>query len=76
LFREKGRVNRRHGRDEADRPSASRAFFQSGRPSSLLRQFATTDEVATLVVFVASPLPSATHGAALWAEGSVVRSIF
>jgi len=51
-------------------------FFQSVRPNSLLRRFATTDEVAALVVFVASPLASATNGAALRAEGGVVRSIF
>jgi NAD(P)-dependent dehydrogenase (short-subunit alcohol dehydrogenase family) len=50
-------------------------FFRTGRPSSLLQRFATTDEVAALVTFVASPLSSATNGAALRAEGGVVRSI-
>jgi NAD(P)-dependent dehydrogenase (short-subunit alcohol dehydrogenase family) len=50
-------------------------FFQTARPSSLLRRFATTDEVAALVAFVASPLSSATNGAALRVEGGVVRSI-
>jgi len=53
-----------------------REFFQAVRPSSLLRRFATTDEVAALVVFVASPLASAVNGAALRAEGGVLRSIF
>jgi hypothetical protein len=38
-------------------------------PSSLLQRFATTDEVAAMVAFVASPLSSATNGAALRAEG-------
>ena len=51
-------------------------FFHSARPSSLLQRFATTDEVAALVAFVASPLSSATNGAALRVEGGVVRSIF
>jgi NAD(P)-dependent dehydrogenase (short-subunit alcohol dehydrogenase family) len=51
-------------------------FFTTARPSSLLQRFATPDEVAALVVFVASPLSSATNGAALRAEGGVVRSIF
>ena len=51
-------------------------FFRTGRPSSLLQRFATTDEVAALVAFVASPLSSATNGAALRVEGGVVRSIF
>ena len=50
-------------------------FFHSARPSSLLQRFATTDEVAALVAFVASPLSSATNGAALRVEGGVVRSI-
>jgi NAD(P)-dependent dehydrogenase (short-subunit alcohol dehydrogenase family) len=51
-------------------------FFTTGRPSSLLQRFATPAEVAALVAFVASPLSSATNGAALRAEGGVVRSIF
>ena len=51
-------------------------FFHSARPSSLLQRFATTEEVAALVAFVASPLSSATNGAALRVEGGVVRSIF
>src|SRR5437660_5311908 len=52
-----------------------REFFHTVRPSSLLQRFATTDEVAALVAFVASPLSSATNGAALRVEGGVVRSI-
>ncbi len=51
-------------------------FFRSARPSSLLQRFATTDEVAAFVTFLASPLSSATNGAALRVEGGVVRSIF
>jgi NAD(P)-dependent dehydrogenase (short-subunit alcohol dehydrogenase family) len=50
-------------------------FFCSARPSSLLQRFATTDEVAALAAFVASPLSSATNGAALRVEGGLVRSI-
>ena len=51
-------------------------FFRTSRPGSLLQRFAMTEEVAALVTFVASPLSSATNGAALRAEGGVVRSIF
>src|SRR5213082_1710502 len=51
-------------------------FFSSVRPSSLLQRFATIEEVAALVAFVASPLSSATNGAALRVEGGVLRSIF
>jgi NAD(P)-dependent dehydrogenase (short-subunit alcohol dehydrogenase family) len=50
-------------------------FFTTARPTSLLKRFATPDEVAALVAFVASPLSSATNGAALRADGGVVRSI-
>jgi NAD(P)-dependent dehydrogenase (short-subunit alcohol dehydrogenase family) len=50
-------------------------FFRSVRPSSLLRRFARPDEVAPVVVFLCSPLSSATNGAALRADGGVVRSI-
>src|SRR4051794_26377750 len=50
-------------------------FFQTVRPSSLLQRFARPDEIAPLVVFLASPLSSATNGAALRAEGGVVRSM-
>jgi len=50
-------------------------FFRNVRPSSLLRRFARPEEVAALVVFLCSPLSSATNGAALRADGGVVRSI-
>jgi len=50
-------------------------FFKNIRPSSLLRRFAAPEEVAALVTFVASPLSSATNGAALRVDGGVVRSI-
>lgn len=51
-------------------------FFNSARPSSLIQRFATCEEVANLVVYVASPLASATTGAALRVDGGVVRSAF
>jgi NAD(P)-dependent dehydrogenase (short-subunit alcohol dehydrogenase family) len=51
-------------------------FFASIRPSSLLKRFATTEEVANLVVYVSSPLSSATNGSALRVDGGVVRSCF
>ncbi len=50
-------------------------FFEEVRPSSLLKRFATTDEVAALVTFIASPLSSATNGAPLRVDGGVIRSI-
>jgi NAD(P)-dependent dehydrogenase (short-subunit alcohol dehydrogenase family) len=50
-------------------------FFRSTRPNSLLQRFATPEEVASMVTYVASPLSSATNGAALRAEGGCVQSI-
>ncbi|HLZ53255.1 MAG TPA: SDR family oxidoreductase [Verrucomicrobiae bacterium] len=51
-------------------------FFKSVRPSSLIKRFATTEEVANLVVYLCSPLSSATNGAALRVDGGVVRACF
>ena len=51
-------------------------FFSSVRPSSLIKRFATPAEVATLVAFVCSPLAATITGAALRADGGVVRACF
>jgi NAD(P)-dependent dehydrogenase (short-subunit alcohol dehydrogenase family) len=41
----------------------------------LLKRMIDPKEIAALVAFVCSPLASATNGAALRADGGVVRSI-
>ena len=51
-------------------------FFEKVRPSSLIKRFASTQEVASLVAYVVSPLASATTGAALRVDGGVIRSAF
>jgi NAD(P)-dependent dehydrogenase (short-subunit alcohol dehydrogenase family) len=51
-------------------------FFQTARPSSILKRFAAPEEIAALVTFVASPLSSATNGAALRVDGGVIRSAY
>ena len=51
-------------------------FFKTIRPSSLLKRFATTEEVANLVTYVCSPLSAATNGAALRVDGGVVQACF
>src|SRR5579871_4117319 len=58
-----------------DAAGVEREFFRTARPTSLLKRFATPEEVAAMVVYVCSPRASATNGAALRVDGGVVRSI-
>jgi NAD(P)-dependent dehydrogenase (short-subunit alcohol dehydrogenase family) len=53
----------------------ARGFVKTLRPTSLLERFASVEEVANMVVYVASKQASATNGAALRVDGGVVRSI-
>jgi NAD(P)-dependent dehydrogenase (short-subunit alcohol dehydrogenase family) len=57
------------------KPAIEKEFFDHVRPSSLLKRFATVDEVAAMVTYVASELSSATSGAALRVDGGVVKAI-
>src|SRR5438477_926939 len=50
-------------------------FFRSARPTSILKRFIKPDEIANVVTFVCSPLASAINGAAVRADGGVVRAI-
>jgi NAD(P)-dependent dehydrogenase (short-subunit alcohol dehydrogenase family) len=56
--------------------SVENEFFKTARPTSLLQRFATPDEVAAMVAYVASPLSSATNGAALRVDGGTIKSAF
>jgi NAD(P)-dependent dehydrogenase (short-subunit alcohol dehydrogenase family) len=57
------------------REAAEQEFLRTMRPTSLIRRFATTDEVANMVVYVCSEQASATTGAALRVDGGVLRSV-
>jgi NAD(P)-dependent dehydrogenase (short-subunit alcohol dehydrogenase family) len=52
-----------------------RQFLTHMRPTSLIKRFATTEEVANMVVYVCSEQASATTGAALRVDGGVVRFV-
>jgi NAD(P)-dependent dehydrogenase (short-subunit alcohol dehydrogenase family) len=54
---------------------AEREFFEKHRSSSLLQRLIEGEEIASLVAYIASPLSAATNGAALRAEGGLLRSI-
>ncbi len=51
-------------------------FFQRVRPTSLLKRFLTTAEVASMIAYIASPAASGTTGSALRVDGGVVKSAF
>src|SRR5680860_87941 len=61
---------------EQSREEVEKGFFKTERPSSLIQRFADPQEVANMVAFVASPLSSATNGAALKVDGGVVKTAF
>ena len=54
---------------------AASQFVKQFRPTSLLERFTTPEEIANMVIYVASGESAATNGAALRAEGGTVNSI-
>ena len=54
---------------------AAAQFVKQHRPTSLLQRFAAPEEIANMVVYVASKEASTTNGAALRAEGGIINSI-
>jgi NAD(P)-dependent dehydrogenase (short-subunit alcohol dehydrogenase family) len=54
---------------------AASQFVRQFRPTSLLQRFASVEEIANMVVYVASRQASATNGAALRAEGGIVQTV-
>jgi NAD(P)-dependent dehydrogenase (short-subunit alcohol dehydrogenase family) len=58
-----------------DTADFEKEFFKTIRPTSLLKRFSTIDEVANMIVYLSSPLASATTGSAIRVDGGVVRAI-
>lgn len=54
---------------------AQREFMQEQRPQSLLHRLIEPEEIANMVIYLASPLASATTGGALRVDGGYVDSI-
>jgi len=52
----------------------SKDFFVHMRPTSIIQRFLTPDEVANMVTYLSSPLAAATNGAAIRAEGGLLKS--
>jgi NAD(P)-dependent dehydrogenase (short-subunit alcohol dehydrogenase family) len=71
-----GFVNALAKRDGKSFADIEKDFFRKARPTSLIKRFAAPSEVASLVAYIASPLASATTGAALRVDGGVVKSAF
>ena len=51
------------------------AFVKAKRPSSIIGRAAGVEEVANMIVYAASPLSSATTGAALRVDGGVIDTL-
>ena len=56
--------------------SYEKEFFEKARPTSLFKRFEAPEEIASLVVYLASPLASGTTGAALRVDGGCTKSVF
>ncbi|TGK48462.1 SDR family NAD(P)-dependent oxidoreductase [Leptospira bouyouniensis] len=61
-----------HGKSNEE---MAKDFIRENRPSSLVQRFAKPEEIANVIVFLASELASMIHGASVRADGGVYKSI-
>jgi NAD(P)-dependent dehydrogenase (short-subunit alcohol dehydrogenase family) len=62
-------------RDHLTEAQIEKWFFESVRPTSLLKRFIRPEEIGSFVAFLASEEASAITGSALRADGGVVKSV-
>ncbi|MCD7035257.1 SDR family oxidoreductase [Metabacillus sp. GX 13764] len=61
--------------ENKDLESYTMDYFKENEPSSLIQRFATIEEVASTVAFLASEKASAINGTSQRVEGGIIRSI-
>ena len=62
-------LNERAAQENTTVDTVKKDFFKNERTSSLLKRFASTDEVATTITYLCSPLSSATNGSVIKVDG-------
>ena len=73
---QKVRLRKRAEKTGATVEDMKKHTFEERRPTSLLKRYATSEEVASMIAYVCSPASSATNGAALRVDGGIVRTPF
>ena len=68
-------IRKRAANEGVSIEEAKKNTFRVRRPTSLIRRYALPEEVANMICYACSPAASVTNGAALRAEGGIVRSI-
>ena len=67
-------IDKLAGERKMTRPQFEQEFFKQIRPTSLVKRFLKPEEIASVVAFVCSPEAAAITGAALRAEGGVIKA--
>jgi NAD(P)-dependent dehydrogenase (short-subunit alcohol dehydrogenase family) len=67
-------IDKLAGERKMSRPQFEQEFFKQIRPTSLVKRFLKPEEIASVVAFVCSSEAAAITGAALRAEGGVIKA--